>query len=76
LQKGLEPNSGNFLGQLKKRFNLATFEQNETEHELDVLVITDEPKPYNFYIWIEGGWAIIDIGATLKSEPTKYFWYQ
>jgi len=68
--------SRDFLEQLKQHFNSVTFEQKETEHELDVLVVMDEPKPYNFYIWIEGGWTIMDIGAILKSEPTKYFWYQ
>ncbi|MEO9965466.1 MAG: hypothetical protein ABJF11_06750 [Reichenbachiella sp.] len=68
--------SSEFLEQLKQRFNSIAFERKETEHELEVLVVTEEPKPYNFYIWIEGGWTIMDIGATLKSEPSKYFWYQ
>lgn len=69
-------NSNEFLEQLNQRFSSVTFEQKETEHELDVLVVTEQSKSYNFYIWIEGGWTTLNIGATLKSEPSKYFWYQ
>ncbi len=41
-----------------------------------MLVVTEQSKSYNFYIWIEGGWTTLNIGATLKSESSKYFWYQ
>jgi hypothetical protein len=68
--------SREFLRQIKQRFSKVSFHQRETEHELDVLVLTEYAKPYDFYIWIEGGWTIMDIVARLKSEPTKYFWYQ
>ncbi|QSE98987.1 hypothetical protein [Fulvivirga lutea] len=68
--------SAEFIGKLKQRFNSVTFVQKETEYELDVLVLTAEKKPYDFYIWIDNDWAFMDIGATLKSEPNRYFWYQ
>jgi len=67
--------SNQFLEQLKQRFTKVTFEQKETEHELDILIVTDQSKSFNFYIWIEGGWTTMDIGATLKDEPNKDFWY-
>lgn len=68
--------SSDFLKKLIERFDHVSFVQKETEHELEVLILTGEKKPYDFYIWIVSDWTFMDIGARLKSEPTNYFWYQ
>ncbi|NDK54646.1 hypothetical protein [Pontibacter fetidus] len=65
-----------FLEKIRQHFDTAIFQPRETEHELDVLILTAEQKLYNYYLWIESNWTTLNIGATLKSAPEKYFWYE
>ncbi len=60
---------------IKRTFKNIEFHDRHSDDQLCLEFSTSKKKDYTFYLWIESLWTTLNIGASLKGNPDKYFWY-